>query len=620
MAYGQQPDTVQLQEVPVLNYRVKPPRSFKETTLKADSLASITALNLGEALQQTTGIFVKGYGSGGVATLSLRGTGANHTKVYWNNLDVSSPSLGLTDLSTLPVAAFDQLQLQYGFAGLSDGSGALGGNLRLSNHAQWQGASQLAFRQMAGSFGRYQSTLKAEYGNQRFRAQTGLYYYRARNNFNFPDISQPDRPQRELQNASNEQVGAYQNMYWRGQSSQLWSLKTRFQNTNRQLPPPLTANPNQYDRMEDRSLNAIVEWKKVANESNQWLANSGLVMANNIFKSGGDTITGNNRFSSWQNNLRKKGQLDSSITWEAGGHYRFEWAQSPAFANAVQRHYSSVFAQAEKNWGKGWRSELLLRQELVNQKISPLIGSIGATYQPVAGQIWRLNMARNYRFPTLNDRFWQPGGNPLLQPEKSWSAELGYSQKDSLPKGGKIEWSGTAFYNQVTNWIQWSVLGNIWRPQNLKEVRNYGLELSTRGFANISKSWKITHELNYTYTQSLVTKVLNPNAGEAGNSLPYVPRHKIVAGLGTQYKLWELRLQQQLTDRYFTNSGNSTYMPAYHLAQASLRHRDVLPRQKATLQMAFTVHNLYDRPYQIMPFRPEPGIHYSVQLTFKTGL
>ena len=609
-----------LREAPVVDYRIEAPRSFKETTLRADSLNSVTALNLGEALRQTTGIFVKGYGSGGIATLSLRGTGANHTKVYWNNLDVSSPSLGLTDLSTLPVAAFDQLQLQYGFAGLSDGSGALGGSLRLRNTVGWQQGASLAFRQMAGSFGRYQSTAKAEYGDQRWRGQTGVYYYRARNNFTFPDITQPEHPQKEMQNARNEQIGAYQNLYWRSQKRQLWSLKTRFQNTRRQLPPPLTANPNQYDRMEDRSLNAILEWKKVERKNHQWLANSGLVVADNIFRGGGDTITGNNSFSSWQNNLRKKGILGEDMHWEVGGHYRYEWAQSPAFAEAVQRHYSSVFAQAEKNWGRGWRSELLLRQELVDKDFSPLIGSLGATYAPDARQTWRLNAARNYRFPTLNDRFWQPGGNPLLQPEKSMSFELGYERRDSLPKGGKVQWSGTAFYNKVNNWIQWAVEGNIWRPQNLKEVRNYGLEVSAQGFMPLGPGWKITHQLAYTYTRSRVTAVLSEGAGKAGRDLPYVPRHKMTAGAGLQFKAWELRYQQQITDRYFTNSGNSTYMPAYHLAQASLRHRDVLPEQKAELQVAFTVHNMYNRPYQIMPFRPEPGIHYSLQLTLKTGL
>ena len=85
--YSQQ-DTAQseeLEEVLVTDYEIRANTTFKEQQMDTDSLAEIGRLTLAEALQNHTGIFVKSYGGNGVASLSLRGTGASHTKVFWNN-------------------------------------------------------------------------------------------------------------------------------------------------------------------------------------------------------------------------------------------------------------------------------------------------------------------------------------------------------------------------------------------------------------------------------------------------------------------------------------------------------------------------------------------------------
>ena len=50
--------------------------------------------------------------------------------------------------------------------------------------------------------------------------------------------------------------------------------------------------------------------------------------------------------------------------------------------------------------------------------------------QLVQQAIWsyisgRVNFSRNFRAPTLNERYWQPGGNPDLEPEESYNIEAG---------------------------------------------------------------------------------------------------------------------------------------------------------------------------------------------------
>jgi len=613
-----QQDSLLLREVTVDGYIIKANRTFKEQTLSSDSLRNFTALSLGDALQQATGIFVKGYGSGGIATLSLRGTSAQHTRLYWNNLDVSSPTLGLADMSTVPLAAFDQIQVQYGFASLSDGSGGLGGSIRLQQKSPWQDSNSLAFRQMAGSFGRWQSALQAQWGSGRWRGQTGLQYREDRNNFPFPDITLPEQPVKRMRHANLDQSGLFQNLYFRENNRRLWSLKARWYRTRRKLPPPITGNPDTYDRLWDEGVNAILQVSE-QRERSHWLFNTGLVSARNTFSAGADSSSSNNYFSSWQSNLRGQGNWSAKWHWEAALHYRLEQAGSPAFSERVSRTQAQFMGQLTRYWGARWQMSLLLRQEHIGNQFSPLLGSWGLLFSPRTTEQFRLNIARNYRFPTLNDQHWTPGGNPYLLPEQSWSTELGYRHSYTRQEKQILAWELSLYYNDVDNWIQWAPLASLWQPQNLKQVSNYGLEWSGHGHWQLGK-WHWGYQWDYRYTISTVKKVYGGKEAQVGQQLPYVPPHRLVLGVHVRRGAWELRYGQQLSSRYFTNGSNTVYMPLIALGEWSLRHRSLLGKNAPQIEGAITVHNLWDYDYQRLPFRPEPGLHLSVQLQWHIQL
>ena len=67
-----------------------------------------------ELLNQLSGVHIRSYGSGSLATSSVRGGSAGHTLVLWNNVPISSPLLGLLDLSLLHRSAFDSATLVKG--------------------------------------------------------------------------------------------------------------------------------------------------------------------------------------------------------------------------------------------------------------------------------------------------------------------------------------------------------------------------------------------------------------------------------------------------------------------------------------------------------------------------
>ncbi len=615
---GQINDTLQLDEAQVTEFLVKADNTFKEERISADSLAQIGRLTLGEALRDNTGIFVKSYGGNGVATLSFRGTGASHTKVYWNNIDIGSPMLGLADLSTIPVNAFDELNIQYGFASLSDGSGALGGSLRLDNTANFQAGNNIQLQQMAGSFDRYQTNLKLNFGTKKFRSETQLYFYTADNDFTYQDITQADRPEQVMQNSAYQQQGAIQNFYYRLSSKKILSLKAWYNHVDRELPPTIIGNMDTKDRLEDYSFSAVAEYNQEATKWNLKV-NSGLVKADNIFINGGSLEKDNNRFVSWQNNLRYKNRFSNKVETESGISYRYDVANSEKYEDQETRNHSSIFSSWSYHFSKNGSLNLMLREELINDTFSPLIGSIGAHQKIGSKSKVRVNIARNYRYPTLNDFYWDPGGNTDLKPEQSWNLEAGYDymifNSDESHKHQKV--AVTGFYNLVDDWIQWVPQANYTTPVNLKKVENAGVEIETSGSLKFG-NWRLSNRISYSYTHSTTVEVYSND--DANGQLPYVPFHKVSGGLSLQLKKWELRYSQNYTSRYYTTAGNDIYMPSYTVANLSLLHKNLLKSKKHQLSGAFTVFNLFNYPYQVLPYRPEPGINFSVQLNYQLGL
>ena len=62
----------------------------------------------------------------------------------------------------------------------------------------------------------------------------------------------------------------------------------------------------------------------------------------------------------------------------------------------------------------------MLRQDLVDGQLVPLIPYLGFDFRLVEGVdlLLKGNVTKNYHQPTLNDLYWQPGGNPNLMPKK----------------------------------------------------------------------------------------------------------------------------------------------------------------------------------------------------------
>ena len=85
--------------------------TFSVVELDSMKLAKYFGQTTEELLGKSAGLFIKQYGAGNLATLSIRGSSANQTQVLWNGIPVNPASLGLTDLTLLPIDFYQSLIL-----------------------------------------------------------------------------------------------------------------------------------------------------------------------------------------------------------------------------------------------------------------------------------------------------------------------------------------------------------------------------------------------------------------------------------------------------------------------------------------------------------------------------
>lgn len=122
-SYGQlsfSNDTIKIKEILVSGRReLSGSAGYKSTFIDSTILRDYSYGNLAEIIAENSTVFIKSHGLGGIASTSFSGTGASHTQVAWNEVNINSPMLGQTDLALIPAGFIDEIQVLHGGASLA---------------------------------------------------------------------------------------------------------------------------------------------------------------------------------------------------------------------------------------------------------------------------------------------------------------------------------------------------------------------------------------------------------------------------------------------------------------------------------------------------------------------
>ncbi len=616
MALAQQPDTTrhQLRTVEVFG---KPAEVYaagsRVVQLDSSYLSTYASGSLAEALMARTPIYFKSYGVSGISTVAFRGTNASQTAVLWNGLNISSPTLGLTDFSTLPLSSFGDVSVQYGPAGATHGSGAIGGAVLLNSPKYNRRGFGAEIQAEAGSFGRYAGSGSIKYGKGKLQAVTGLYYKQAANNFKYKDLTGFRKPEVRQKNAAVEQYGLTQDFNWQVSENTKLALHSWYTFADREVQPAMgSASNNDQQKDENLRLMAALEhnsrWGQTAVKAayfNDYL---------HYNKTGAVSEADVNTYQ-----VLAEQSYTYSNRWSLRGGVNLQHfsAANDGYAGTASDNRASVFALLRYDPTSALKLSLNLRQAFVegyNPKPTPALGFNWKFYNDNKNQLSiKGNMSGSYRVPTLNDRFWLGAGNPDLKPEQGWSYESGLHHLLILGNTLLLETELTGYYMLVDDWIQWMPDGSgPWRPVNLLKVNAKGIEASTKATATVGKT-KIGATLGYTYTSSEQAEVYE-GSGDKGKQLMYVPRHKAVLGADASCKGWTLLGNLNYTGLRYTSNSESTYLNSFILLDVALSKR--LQLHKHALVLTLKSDNVTNAEYQTMAYHAMPPRGYTFSLRF----
>ncbi len=638
------PDTVSIPEVEVHSFLKLSEAGVESQPVDSLVMQREAQASLSDLLASHTAVFIKSEGRGALATASFRGTDASHTRVYWNGLNIQSPMLGQVDFSQIPVFLMDKIVLHAGASSLSDGSGGLGGSIDLVSRAGWNQKWQLDALAGFGSYMTFDNFVGFGAGSKKFRSSTKLYYNSSRNDFpfynkNIADID-PQTGAYVYPLQRNEQAGylldgVLQEFAWRIGKKALLQFHYWFQNASRALPRLNTYEGDDHanlSRQHQKTHRSVVQLTR-AGKYGQFHLNLGFqwedmdYRVQNLIGGRGyyDAVSSRSKALGSYNKLKYSYQWGKKSRIEASCRFNFEKVDtydsvSRNGYHALRRQYA-LMVSWQQRIRKRWTVMALVRKEWIDQQALPVIPYLGFDFLINRKTRWILhgNVARNFRFPSLNDLYWQPGGNPSLKPEKGLLSELGLRMK-IIGKRMVISPQVNGFYNNITDWILWtpSPMG-YWSPDNVRHVISRGLDVKVNVKWTVG-TFRFYFKMGYAFTKST-------NEGDAekwgtqslGKQIPYVPVH---SGNFTGEMRW---------NDFFLTWVNTSYSERFTTSTHDLNRRDRLypyfmndlyagkafHTKWGTVGLQIKIYNLFNEEYRSVLGRPMPGRNYLFTLTFK---
>jgi iron complex outermembrane receptor protein len=568
-----------------------------------EEIMEIPVSDLSELLQKE-GIYIKSYGLGSLATSSIRGGAASHTLVLWNGLPVQSPMLGQLDLSLLPLESFISVSLERGGGSGAWGSGAIGGVINLQNGPSFSEGVGISSETVLGDFGRIRQATSVKAGSQKFFSKTSFEYREARNDFTYP-ISD-DLPERRQTNAELSQRLFTQNFGWKISDKDQISAHLWYQNSFREIPPT-NVQTRSLAEQKDEATRATLRYK---HESSRFQLNAKAALFDEaiLFV---DPLIGLKAPSSFKTYL-----AEATAQYALNERHKIFLGTTQAITQADAEEYAETAEEYRWSLFGMWRYEAKsltlqasLRQEAFDGEFVTPVPAFGAEYRPLKNWVVKGKVSKNFRLPTLNDRFWVPGGNPDLMAETGWSQEATLENNFWLEKSF-IKWSVTGFNREMDNWIMWSpdASSGFWSASNLATVWSRGMEFRASGAFSISE---VEFSVDGGYDRILSTNegISDVPGMEVGEQLLYTPGQLAFASISVTWSGLSVSYRHNYTGEA---RGVNELIPEFQTADVRLQYSGKEKQGESNIGASFffDIMNLYDTDYFVIDRRPMPGINF----------
>ena len=640
---------VTIREVPVWGRRPMKSIGVQETRLDSLILKENIALSIADVLTFNSPIFVKQYGRATLSTVSFRGTGPSHTQVTWNGMRINNPMLGMTDFSMIPSYFIDDASLLHGTSSVNETGGGLGGLVRLSTAPADIRGFGLQYIQGIGMFKTFDEFLRLEWGDEHWQVSTRAVYQSSANDFKYRNRDKKENiyddemnivgsyyPTERNKSGAFDDVHVLQEVYYDTRRGDRFGLNAWYINSNRELPLLTTdyADDKQFEnRQREHTLRSVLSWDHYRSDW-KFAAKAGYIhtwMAYDYRKDPGSGIM--NSITRSRNKVDTfYGQADGEYTPNGNWFFTAGISAHQHLVESIDKDI--ILQQGGKDivgYDKGrielsasvsakWRPterlglSAVLREEMYGTKWATVPAFFADCQLSKRGNIVaKASVSRNHRFPTLNDLYFLPGGNPDLRSESGFSYEAGLSF--AVGKENVYSLSGSAsWYDQhIDDWILWlSTPKGFFSPRNIKQVHAYGVEMQASLAVIPARDWKLTMNGTFSWSPSINEgEPISPADQSVGKQLPYEPEFSATVTGRLTWRSWGLLYQFCYYSERYTMSSNditlSGRLTPYLMNNLSLDKAFAL--KWADLTLKGTVNNLFNEEYLSVTARPMPRMN-----------
>jgi vitamin B12 transporter len=477
------------------------------TVITGDQIEQKQQRTLPEVLQDVPGLNVVQAGSpGGTASVFIRGTNANHTKVLVDGIDVSDPSStdGSFDFSQLLATDIDRVEVLRGPQSGLYGSEAIGGVINIITKTG-NGPPKATAGVEGGSFGTFNQTAGISGSQARFNYNANIAHYRTTNTQVTPsDLVPPGRPLNDdfydnttyatklganlTDNFDVGLVARYIDTDLRSTSDDLIAgpEAIRTDSDNHELFTRGTAHLTLFDGLFDQTLGyGYTNYRRRIFDPND---------ATLAFGNDPGYFRGDRTKLDYQGNIHV---MAGQIVTIGAEHERDTINDSSPATGAYSNN--AGFVQLQSSFGERFFNTASLRYDGNSQfggattyRIAP------AVVVPETDTTFRGSVGTGFKAPTLDqlfDSFPAFGffANPNLVPEKSFGWDAGVEQK-FLDR--RVSVGATYFHNNIKNLIDFN--DTFTTLINVGEATTYGVESFVA-----YKPWDVLSlRADYTYTMA----------------------------------------------------------------------------------------------------------------------
>ena len=631
-------------------------RTIKDIGVKQTKLDSLVlkegiSLSMADVLAFNTPIFVKNYGRATLSTVAFRGTSPSHTQVSWNGMKINNPMLGMTDFSMIPSYFIDDASLLHGTSSVNETGGGLGGAVKLATRPANANGFGVQYIQGIGSFKTFDEFLRLTYGDSHWQVSTRAVYSSSPNDYKFrnhdkkvniydEDMNIIDQyyPIERNRSGSYRDFHLLQEVYYNTDKGDRIGLNAWYIDSNRELAMLTVDHGDHTDfdnRQRENTFRGVVSWDHLR-DSWKLGTKAGYIytwMAYDYKRDLGNGVMAH---------MTRSRSRINTIYGQVDGEYYI--GEKWLFTSNITLHQHLVESRDKnivlQDGNKGivgyikarpelsgsvsakWRpsdrfgASIVLREDMYGTKWTPLIPAlfVDGLLSKKGNIIAKASMSRNYRFPTLNDLYFLPGGNPDLRSESGWTYDSGISF--AVGKEGIYSLSGSAtwFESFIKDWIIWlPTTKGFFSPENIKDVHAYGIELKGNLDVALGREWQMGANATFSWTPSINEgEPRTPADRSVGKQLPYVPEYSSTITGRLSWRKWSFLYKWCYYSERFTMSSNDLSLtgklPPYFMSNISLERTVSL--KWADLSLKGAVNNLFNEEYLSVLSRPMPGINF----------